>query len=296
MNRLSPEDRARIIQMLCEGMSIRSIERTAHASKNTIIKLLVDAGRVCSAFHDEHVRNLHSKRIQCDEIWSFCYAKAKNVAKAKAAPEEAGDVWTWTALDPDMKLIISYFVGDRGRDAAHAFMIDLRLRVKGVPQLTTDQWTRYPTAVEAAFGRNVNYAQLVKVYQATVGTGRYSPGEFVTASAKIIQGNPDGRHISTSHVERHNLTMRMQMRRFTRLTNGFSKKVENHFYAVALHMLYYNFVRIHKTLRTSPAMAAGVTDRLWDVSDIVKLIDDAEGPPKPRGPYKKAGQAPVFSN
>jgi IS1 family transposase len=276
-------------------LSVRAIERTERVSKNTILKLLEDAGKACAAYHDDFVRNLKVKRIQCDEIWSFCYAKARNVAKAKAAPEEAGDIWTWTALDPDSKLIISYFVGDRGRDAARAFMIDLRLRVRGVPQITTDQWKAYGPAVEEAFGRNVDYAQLVKVYQATVTTGRYSPGEFVTASANIVQGQPDGRHISTSHVERQNLTMRMHMRRFTRLTNGFSKKAENHFYAVALHMLYYNFVRIHKTLRVTPAMAAGVTDRLWDVSDIVKLVEEAEGPAKPRGPYKKAGQEPEFS-
>jgi IS1 family transposase len=287
MNRLSPADRARILQMLCEGMSVRAIERTERVSKNTVLKLLEDAGKACAAYHDDHVRNLKVKRIQCDEIWSFCYAKARNVAKAKAAPEEAGDIWTWTALDPDSKLIISYFVGDRGRDAARAFMIDLRLRVKGVPQITTDQWKAYGPAVEEAFGRHVDYAQLVKVYQATVTTGRYSPGEFVTAKLNVIQGQPDGRHISTSHVERQNLTMRMHIRRFTRLTNGFSKKAENHFYAVALHMLYYNFVRIHKTLRMTPAMAAGVTDRLWDIGDIVKLVEEAEGPSKPRGPYKK---------
>jgi IS1 family transposase len=288
MNRLSPEDRTRILHMLCEGMSVRAIERATEISKNTILKLLVDAGKACSAFHDEHVRNLEAKRIQCDEIWSFCYAKQKNIKTAKAAPEDAGDIWTWTAIDPDSKLIISYFVGDRGREAARAFMIDLRLRVKGKPQLTTDQWNNYVPAVEEAFGADVDYAQLVKVYQATIGgAGRYSPGEFVTASTRIVEGNPDARHISTSHVERQNLTMRMHMRRFTRLTNGFSKKVENHFYAVALHMLYYNFVRIHKSLRMTPAMAAGVTDRLWEMADVVKLVAEAEGPPKKRGPYKK---------
>jgi IS1 family transposase len=287
MNRLSPQDRARILQMLCEGMSVRAIERTERVSKNTILKLLEDAGKACASYHDEHVRNLRSKRIQCDEIWSFCYAKKANVAKAKAAPEKAGDIWTWTALDPDTKLIISYFVGDRGREAAREFMIDLRLRVKGVPQITTDQWKAYGPAVEEAFGRHVDYAQLVKVYQATITTGRYSPGQFVTASSRVVQGQPDGQHISTSHVERQNLTMRMHMRRFTRLTNGFSKKAENHFYAVALHMLYYNFVRIHKTLRITPALAAGITDRLWEITDIVKLVEDAEGAPKKRGPYKK---------
>jgi IS1 family transposase len=288
MNRLSPEERARIIQMLCEGMSIRAIERTERVSKNTILKLLVDAGKACLVYHDEHVRSLKAKRIQCDEIWSFCYAKQRAVAKAKAAPEDAGSVWTWTALDADTKLIISYYVGDRGRDAAQTFMMDLRMRVKGAPQITTDSWKAYIPAVENAFGRYVDFAQLVKVFKSTPGApGRYSPGIVVASSKEPIRGNPDQRHISTSYVERQNLTMRMHMRRFTRLTNAFSKKLENHVCAVALHMVYYNFVRIHKTLRVTPAMAAGVTDRLWDVCDIVKLVEEAEGPPKPRGPYKK---------
>jgi IS1 family transposase len=288
MNRLSPEDRARIIQLLCEGMSIRAIERTERVSKHTILKLLVDAGKACLVFHDEHVRNLKAKRIQCDEIWSFCYAKQRAVKTAKAAPEEAGDVWTWTAIDADTKLIISYYVGDRGRDAAHTFMMDLRMRTKGAPQITTDSWKAYIPAVENAFGRYVDFAQLVKVFQTTPGpAGRYSPGVVVASSKEPVRGNPDERHISTSYVERQNLTMRMHMRRFTRLTNAFSKKLENHVCAVALHMVYYNFVRIHKTLRVTPAMAAGLTDRLWDVSDIVKLVEDAEGPPKKRGPYRR---------
>lgn len=287
MNRLSPEERARIIQMLCEGMSIRAIERTVRVSKHTILKLLVDAGKACLAYHDEHVRKVEAKRIQCDEIWSFCYAKQANVKKAKDAPEDAGDVWTWTAIDADTKLILSYYVGDRGSDSACAFMMDLRDRVTGRPQITTDQWHRYIPATLLAFGPYVDFAQLVKVFRSTQGEGRYSPGEVVGTKTRIVAGDPDKKHVSTSYVERQNLTMRMHMRRFTRLTNAFSKKLENHVCAVALHMVYYNFVRIHKTLRVTPAMAAGVTDRLWDVTDIVQLVANAEGPAKKRGPYKK---------
>jgi len=274
MNRLPLQKRALIIGLLCEGNSLRATSRLADVSINTVTKLLIDAGKACSAYHDAHVRGVSPKRIQCDEIWSFCYAKAKNVAKAKAAPDEAGDVWTWTAIDSDAKLIISYFVGDRGMEIAREFMLDLRMRVQGKPQLTTDQWSRYAPAVEQAFGADVDYAQLVKVYQATLGgPGRYSPGQFVCCKSRVMEGHPDQRHISTSHVERCNLTMRMHMRRFTRLTNGFSKKLENHFYTVALHMMYYNFVRIHKSLRMTPAMAAGVTDHLWGVEDLVALLN-----------------------
>jgi IS1 family transposase len=287
MNRLSPEERARILQMLCEGMSIRAIERTERVSKHTILKLLVDAGKACLTYHDEHVRKVEAKRIQCDEIWSFCYAKQANVKKAKDAPEEAGDVWTWTAIDADTKLILSYYVGDRGLDSARTFMTDLRDRVTGRPQITTDQWKPYVPATLFAFGPYVDFAQLIKVFRSTHGEGKYSPGEVVSSDKRVVVGNPDSAHVSTSYAERHNLTMRMHMRRFTRLTNAFSKKLENHVCAIALHMVYYNFVRIHKTLRVTPAMAAGVTDRLWDITDIVQLVADAEGPPKKRGPYKK---------
>lgn len=286
MNRLSPEERARIIQMLCEGMSIRAIERTERVSKNTILKLLADAGKACAAYHDDHVRNLKTARVQVDEIWSFTYAKQKNVKAAKAAPQGAGDTWTWTAIDADNKLIISYLVGGRDAEYAVEFIQDLADRLAGRVQLTADGLNAYIGAVEDAFGDDVDFAQLVKIYGETP-VGRYSPPECIGAMRKRIRGRPDMDHVSTSFVERQNLTMRMHMRRFTRLTNGFSKKVENHFYAVALHMLYYNFVRIHKTLRMTPAMAAGVTDRLWDVSDIAKLVADAEPAPKKRGPYKK---------
>jgi IS1 family transposase len=288
MNRLPASKRVQILSMLCEGSSMRSISRVADVSINTVTKLLCEAGEACLSIHDELVRNVKSKRIQCDEIWSFCYSKQRAVEKAKAAPEGAGDVWTWTAIDADTKQILSYFVGDRGRDSAHAFMCDLRMRVKGAPQLTTDQWKAYIPAVEEAFGRYVDFAQLIKVFKSTPGApGRYSPGEFCCSETEIRQGNPDPRHISTSYVERQNLTMRMSMRRFTRLTNAFSKKLDNHVAALALYFVFYNFCRIHKSLRVSPAMAAGVADRLWSFEDVVAKIDEMAPPAKPRGPYKK---------
>lgn len=289
MNRLSNEDRARILHLLCEGMSIRAITRLTGASKNTVAKLLIDAGKACMAFHDENVRNVKTARVQVDEIWSFTYAKERNVATAKAAPVGAGDTWTWTAIDADTKLIISYLVGERDSEYAMAFIDDLRQRVVTRFQLTSDGLNAYIGAVEEAFGDDIDYAQLVKVYGNTPGpAGRYSPPECIGAEKRRVRGRPDIDHVSTSFVERSNLTMRMHMRRFTRLTNAFSKKVENHAYAVALHMMYYNFVRIHKTLRVTPAMAAGVTDRLWEIGDIVALAEDAENRlPAKRGPYKK---------
>jgi IS1 family transposase len=287
MNRLSTEDRARILHLLCEGMSIRAITRPTGASKNTVAKLLVDAGKACAAYHDEHVRNVKAARVQVDEIWSFTYAKQKNVAGANA-PEGAGDTWTWTALDADNKLIISYLVGGRDAEYAVAFIQDLADRLANRVQLTADGYNAYIGAVEDAFGDDIDFAQLVKVYgNAPGGVGRYSPPECIGAAKRRVRGRPDIDQVSTSYVERQNLTMRMHMRRFTRLSNAFSKKVENHAYAVALHMMYYNFVRIHKTLRVTPAMAAGVTDRLWDIADIAKLVEDAEEAPKARGPYKK---------
>jgi IS1 family transposase len=287
MNKLPNTKRVKILSMLCEGSSMRAISRIEDVSINTVSKLLIEAGTACLAIHDEVIRNVRSKRIQCDEIWSFCYAKQRAVEKAKSAPEGAGDVWTWTAIDADTKLILSYFVGDRGRDSAHAFMMDLRMRVKGAPQLTTDQWKSYIPAVEEAFGRYVDFAQLIKVFQSTPGgAGRYSPGECVGTKTEIWQGNPDPAHISTSYVERQNLTMRMSMRRFTRLTNAFSKKLDNHIHAIALYFVFYNLCRIHKSLRVTPAMAAGVTDRLWSLDDVVARIDEIAGPPTPRGPNK----------
>lgn len=288
MNKLSSEERARILHMLCEGQSIRAVTRLTGASKITVTKLLIDAGRACLAFHDANVREVKSKRIQVDEIWSFTYAKQKNVAAAKAAPAQAGDTWTWTAVDADSKLIVSYFVGGRDGECAMVFMDDLRSRLANRVQLTSDGHRAYLEAVEDAFGSDVDYAQLVKLYGNTPETfkGRYSPAECTGIKKTKIEGSPHPAHVSTSYVERQNLTM--HMRRFARLTNGFSKKVENHAYAVALHMMYYNFVRIHSKLRMTPAMAAGIADRLWEVADIVALIEAGEAKAeRKRGPYKK---------
>lgn len=291
MNRLSTEDRARMLHLLCEGMSIRAVTRLTGASKNTVAKLLIDAGKACAAYHDANVRGVAAKRVQVDEIWSFTYAKQKNVATAKAAPEAAGDTWTWTALDADSKLIVSYLVGGRDAEYAMWFMDDLRGRLANRVQLNSDGHKAYLQAVEEAFGADVDYAQLVKMYGPTItAPGRYSPAECTGAKKIAIEGRPNIDHVSTSYVERQILTMRMHMRRFTRLTNAFSKKVENHAHAVALHMMYYNFVRIHKTLRVTPAMAAGVADRLWEIADIAKLVEDAEAKPAKRGPYRKQGQ------
>jgi IS1 family transposase len=261
-------------------MSLRSISRVADVSINTVTKLLVDAGTACAAFHDEKVRGLTLKRVQVDEVWSFCYAKAKNVEMAKAAPDGAGDVWTWTALDADSKLMCSWVVGARDAEYAMALMDDLRQRLTGDRfQLTTDGHKAYLEAVETAFGADVDYAMLVKLYgnpqDGTPGTAerKYSPNECNGTKKTAISGKPDPKHVSMSYVERHNLTMRMAMRRFTRLTNAFSKKLENHEHSLALYFTYYNFVRIHKTLRTSPAMAAGVSERLWSMEDLVRLTD-----------------------
>jgi IS1 family transposase len=292
MNKLSTEDRARILHLLCEGQSIRAVTRLTGASKNTVTKLLIDAGKACWAYHDANVRNVRAKRVQVDEIWSFTYAKQKNVATAKAAPADAGDTWTWTAIEADTKMIVSYFVGGRDGECAMWFIDDLRARLANRVQLTSDGHKAYLEAVEAAFGCDVDYAQLVKIYGAAPESakGRYSPAECTGAKKEKIEGNPDPAHVSTSYVERNNLTMRMHMRRFTRLTNAFSKKVENHSYAVALHMMYYNFVRVHSKLRMSPAMAAGVAERLWEVADIVALVEaeEAKSVPAKRGPYKRA--------
>ena len=288
MKKLAPADRARIIHLLCEGSSIRAVTRLTGASKNTVIKLMIDAGKVCAAYHDEYVRDLKSKRVQVDEIWSFTYAKQKNVATAKAAPDGAGDTWTWTAIDADSKFIASWFVGGRDSECAMWFMDDLARRLANRVQLTSDGHRAYLDAVEGAFGGDIDFAQLVKLYGAAPESakGRYSPADCIGARKVPIEGSPDPKHISTSYAERANLTIRMHQRRFTRLTNGFSKKVENHAHSVALFMTYYNFVRIHKTLRVTPAMAAGVSDRLWEVSDIVALLEAAEPKPGRRGPYK----------
>jgi IS1 family transposase len=274
MNKLDAKARAQILHLLCEGQSIRAVTRLTGASKNTVSKLAVDAGRACAAYQDRVLRNLPCKRVQVDEIWSFVYAKNDNVASAKAAPEYAGDVWTWTAICADTKLIATFAVGGRDTQTAIEFIDDLRERLANRIQLTSDGHRPYLTAVDSVFGADVDYAMLVKIYGSDpVVEKRYSPAKCIGAKRERVIGNPDPAHVSTSYAERHNLTMRMHMRRFTRLTNAFSKKVENHAAAIALHCMYYNFVRIHQTLKVTPAMAAGVTDRLWEMSDLVGVLE-----------------------
>jgi IS1 family transposase len=274
MNKLDHEGRCRILHLLCEGSSIRAVTRLTGVSKNTVARLLVDAGRACAEFQDRTLRNLKCSRVQVDEIWSFIYAKNDNVKKAKTAPANAGDVWTWTAIDADTKLLISTLVGGRDTEYALYFMDDLRSRLANRVQLTSDGHRAYLAAVDTVFGDEVDYAMLQKIYGADPqGERRYSPAKCIGAQKRRITGNPDPNHVSTSFAERQNLTMRMHMRRFTRLTNAFSKKLENHAHSVALHQMFYNFARIHQTLRVTPAMAAGVTDKLWEISDIVKVIE-----------------------
>ena len=272
MNKLTTEKRAAILGMMVEGVSIRAIARMTGTSKNTIVKLLRDAGMACAEYQDKALRNLKSQRLQLDEIWSFVYAKQKNVPENKWG--EAGDIWTWTAIDADTKLIASWMLGDRGADTGRAFVKDLAGRLANRVQITSDGWKVYLTAMECAFQGEVDYAMLDKVYATPVeAQKRYSPPICVGAKKQHITGNPDPAHISTSYAERMNLNIRMGLRRFTRLTNAFSKKIENHFYALAIYFMHYNFVRIHQTTRVTPAMAAGVTDKLWELRDIVAIIE-----------------------
>jgi IS1 family transposase len=276
MNQLTNEKRVRVIAALVEGNSIRSTVRMTGVAKNTIVKLLADIGQTCERYHDKVMVNLPCKRLQVDEIWSFCRAKAKNVPEEHKGEFGWGDVWTWTAIDADTKIVPQWLVGLRDADWANAFISDLAYRLKNRVQLTSDGHKPYLSAVEDAFGGEVDYAMLVKMYgepQDEVGAHRYSPSEVTGCKIEVIEGSPDPKHISTSYAERANLTMRMSMRRFTRLTNGFSKKVENLSYAVALHFMHYNFCRIHQTLRMTPAMAAGVSDHVWELSELVDLID-----------------------
>ena len=288
MNKLPLAKRVQILAMLCEGSSMRSISRVVGVSINTVTKLLIDAGTACAAYHDQHVREVAAKHVQCDEIWSFSYAKAKNVETAKAAPADAGDVWTWTALDADSKLIVSWLVGGRDSEYAIEFMDDLASRLTHRVQLTTDGHKAYLEAVEGAFGGDIDYAVLQKLYGTAPEAvrGRYSSAVCTGARKERIEGNPEREHVSTRYVERQNLTMRMHMRRFTRLTNAFSKKFENHAHMVALYTVWYNFVRQHKAHRLSPAMAAGISDRLWSMEDIAALVEAAAPKPGPRGHYK----------
>lgn len=288
MNKLSIAKRAQILNMLVEGMSMRAVSRLADVSINTVTKLLVDAGFACAKYHDEHVRNVKATRVQCDEIWSFCYAKQKNVESAIAAPDFAGDVWTWTALDSVNKLIISYLVGGRDSGYALELMNDIKSRLANRVQLTTDGLKAYLEAIEDAFGSDIDYAQLVKLYGKTpeADKGRYSPAQCTGARRTHVTGNPDYDYVSTSHVERHNLSIRMSNRRFTRLTNAFSKKIDNHVHMLSLYFLHYNFCRIHKSLRVTPAMQAGLSDTLHDMEWIVNLIDELAPKKAKRGPYK----------
>jgi len=272
MNRLPTEKRAQIIGLLVEGNSLRATSRLADVSINTVTKLLVDTGCAAAEYQDKAFRNLSCKQIQVDEIWSFCYAKQKNVPLAKTPVAGAGDIWTWTGICADTKLVPSWLVGSRDAEAATAFIADLAGRMASRIQLTSDGHAPYLQAVEDAFGTDVDYAMLVKIYGASPEPQkRYSPAECVGCRHQRVTGNPDGNHISTSFAERQNLTMRMSMRRFTRLTNGFSKKVENHAHAVALHFLYYNFGRIHKSLRVTPAMQAGIAHHVWTLEQIARL-------------------------
>lgn len=277
MNKLTTERRAQILGMMVEGNSIRAIVRMTGASKNTIVKLLEDAGKAFSAYQDRAFHDLPCERLQLDEIWAFCYAKQRNVMLAKAAPEEAGDLWTWVALDAETKLVPSWLVGDRSGAMAIEFVCDLSKRLANRVQVTSDGHRAYLEAIEAGFGADVDYAQLIKLYgEVPHPAGRYSPAQIQDTKTFCCTGDPDARHISTSYVERQNLTMRMSMKRFARLSNGFSKKAENHTYSVAIHFMHYNFVRIHQSLRITPAMAAGVTHKLWSLADMVRVIEDWE--------------------
>ena len=291
MNRLSTEKRRLLIRCLVEGMSVRAASRTAGTSKNTTLKLLVDAGNACADYQDVTLVDLPCRRVQVDEIWSFIYAKEKNVKRARTAPPEAGDVWTWTAICADTKVVPSWRLGDRTSATAIEFMDDLCARLANRVQLTSDGHKAYLEAVEGAFGGDVDYAMLVKHYdvldKGRSAEKRYSPPECTGIKKTTIEGRPDPAHVSTSYVERQNLTMRMSMRRFTRLTNAFSKKLENHGHSVALHFMHYNFCRKHMSLGMTPAMAAGAADRPLTIDDIVRLVEAREPKPAPRGPYKR---------
>jgi IS1 family transposase len=286
-NLLSTAKRVQIVSALVEGVGIRATARMADVSKDTVMKLWREIGEACIRFQDESLRNLPCRRLQVDEIWSFVYAKQKNVPAEKAGQFGVGDVWTFTAIDADTKLMPSFLVGSRDTGCATEFMQDLASRLSSRVQLTTDGHKMYLSAVEDAFGGQIDFAQLVKLYGGgpTDAEHRYSPAECIGCERHAVAGNPDERHVSTSYVERSNLTIRMSLRRFTRLTNAFSKKVENHTAAIGLFHAHYNFCRIHRTLRVTPAMAAGVTHRVWSIEDLVALLPAPVA--QKRGPYKK---------
>lgn len=279
MNQLPFEKRRQILHLMVEGNSVRGIARLVDVSPVTVLRYLELAGKACAEFHDANVRNVKSKRVQCDEIWSFNYCKRDNVSKAKAPPPDAGDAWTFTGIDSDSKLIVAYLVGNRTAENAHAFMQDIASRLDERAQLTTDGLTIYLNAVEQAFGLDVDYAQLVKLYGETLDTGperKYSPGICLGARKKRVSGRPDPKHVSTSFVEKHNQSMRQHMRRFTRLTAAHSKKLANHIHMVALYTTWYNWVRINSAVRVAPAMAAGLSGRLWEIDDLVRVVDAYE--------------------
>jgi IS1 family transposase len=281
MNRLSTAKRAQVVSALVEGMSVRATCRMTGVAKGTVLKLIADLGEACRDYMDKTLRNLSCRRVQADEIWSFCYAKDKNLPDAMRGKPGVGSIWTWTAIDADTKLVASFHIGTRDAGCAYEFMNDLAGRLRYRVQLTTDGHKAYLNAVDSTIGfHQIDYAMLVKIYGVPAdGDHRYSPPECIGQEIIPVAGHPDPKHISTSYVERQNLTMRMGIRRFTRLTNAFSKKIENHAHSVAIHFMHYNFVRIHQTLRCSPAMEAKVTDRLWSIEDMVALLDQAESLP-----------------
>jgi len=275
MNRLTNKERAQILRSLVEGNSIRGTVRITGFAKNTVSKLLADVGAACLDYQDKALTGLSCERIECDEIWSFCYSKGKNVPADKKGEFGYGDVWTWTSIDADTKLVPCWALGGRDADTANEFMYNLAGRLDNRVQLTTDGFKPYLKAVKGAFGDDIDYGKLVKIYgTSTEGTKRYSPAKIIDAKCGAVIGNPVKKHISTSYVERQNLTMRMSMRRFTRLTNAFSKKVENLSHALSLHFMYYNFCRIHNSIKTTPAMAAGVADHVWTLEEVAGLLDN----------------------
>jgi len=277
MNKLTTEKRRQVIAALVEGNGIRATVRMTGVAKNTIAKLLVELGEACSEYLDKAIVNLKSKRIQCDEIWSFCYAKEKNLPEELRGKFGYGDVWTWVGMDADSKLIVSWAVGGRDAGTAYGFIQDLAKRLSNRVQLTTDGHRPYLSAIEDAFGSQIDYAMLVKLYgNDRENETRYSPAECIGCRDVVVTGRPDPKHISTSFVERQNLTMRMHMRRFTRLTNAHSKKIENHIASIAIHYMHYNFCRVHETLRVTPAMESGLADHVWSIEEMIAVLDTKE--------------------